>query len=169
MKFILSLLLVLFFFNGFGQADFLAKNGSNYFYKGKGYKYKELTPIYKQHEPAYKMYMEGVGLRKKASRNGLNGLYLIGGGALAVYALSSLPILSLDDSPNPYTSIGVIAVLGGYVLEIIALIQRFKGDSKLRKAVDIFNLGVIEKHGYKQETSLHLNQTSNGIGLVFSF
>ncbi|MDF1694504.1 MAG: hypothetical protein P1U56_01645 [Saprospiraceae bacterium] len=169
MKFILSLLLVFFFFSGFGQGEFLVKNGSNYFYKGKGYKYKDLTPIYRQHEPAYKIYMEGVDLRKKASRNGLNGLYLIGGGALTVLVGSSVADSNLDISPNGYAAFGTIAVLGGYIIEIIALTQRFKGDSKLRNAVDVFNFGVIEKHGYKQETSLLLGQTSNGIGLVLSF
>jgi len=158
-KVLLSLLALMVSFSLLGQADILTKKGKKYYYKGEDYKCKELGPIYEQVPEAIQKYESGLSHKKTARILTFAGLGLIGAGI-------AIPFFSHSFGP---LVIGGLSIMGGITVQIVAIFPRIRGGNQIRKAKDIFNFEMIKRHGYDNRSSLSLNSTSNGIGLVLTF
>ncbi len=148
-----------------GQADLLEKKGRKYTYKGVVYKCKELSTIYKDNQEAMDLYISGRSHKKAANLTAYIGLGFIGLGLGSGLAGS----IAGGDIGLVGLILGVLSAGVGIVLEIVAITPRIVGNRKLKKARKTFNFEMIERHGYKSDTSLLFGVTKNGIGLVMQF
>lgn len=159
MRYLWILFLLIFSSSAIGQADLVTKKGSKYYYKGDQYKCKELGIIYKDSEEAMDIYSSGRKNVKSANFTAYLGIALI--------------VVGLGVAVNSDSFQGVIAgslsIVIGLVVEVVALVPLGIGKGKIRKAMNIFNFDMIERHGYQEEPSVSLGVTKNGIGLVYHF
>jgi len=165
MKHLLVCIPILFSINALSQVDLLSKEGSKYYYIGNKYNYKELDFIYELHQPALELYLSGRQLRIHAKKSGLIGLGLWIGGVTLIVTGAESPRSSWY--PNEFASFATFSLMGSFILEIIALVQRIKGGKKLKRAKNIFNYHMIEKHGYQSDNSFSFGITKNGLGFIY--
>lgn len=158
MKYIATLLLLLFAISGFSQAEFLEKRRNIYVYKGKAYKCDELGEVYKEYQESLDLYISGMKHRSAANTMTYVGLGLLGIGIGGVRT---------DDLG--WKVIGGLSIFGGVLIEFIAIIPRGIASGKLAKARKDFNYEMIRRYGYKEDTSLNLQLNQNGLALVYSF
>ena len=159
MKPLFILIGLLISISSFGQTKLLEKNGNRYIFEGKEYKFKELGQVYSTHEVSLDLYNNGRNKKRVARNMSYIGVGIIGlgiGGGLIVGDVSGAIVAALS-------------IAGGVVLELIALAPRGIGNRKLRKARKEFNYEMIERHGYKEDTSLIFGVTKGGVGLVYQF
>ena len=158
MKILWVFIALLFSCAALGQAELMSKKGSKYYYKNKIYNYKELGTVYAGHDEALEIYMSGRGNIRGANVMAYTGLGMI----LLGVAMASGG--RLDGG-----ILGGFSIATGVLLEVIGLIPRGIGKSKLSKAMKTFNFDMIERHGYNTDPSLSFGMTRNGIGLVYQF
>jgi len=158
MKPICIILFTLFSFVAFGQSDLIEKVGSNYMYRGEVYKCKEMGPIYQKSERSLKLYNAGRTYKTISSIIGYTGLGLILTGTLGVSGLKSDFVLFRTST-----------LATGLFLELIAIAPSLIGSKKLKKAFQTYNFEVLEREGYKPDTSLAFGVTKNRLGFVLQF
>lgn len=150
-----------------GQTHLLTKEGSKYYYQGNEYSCEKLGSVYEQVEPAFKLYVRGKSLSEGGRSKIRFGIGMILGGFVSVYAGASGTISG--QSPNFLAIIGFVGIFGGLSIELIGIGQKISGNNKLRRARNVFNDTMMERHGANSELSLSLAQTYNGIGFVVTF
>jgi len=160
-------LALLFSVSAQGQADLLTKKGSKFYYQDKKYKCKELDPIYEQHCISFDLYNSGLRLKRCGRINGYVGLglFALGLGGVVLGAENIVTRGSL----NYLGVIGGLSIGASFILEVVAIIQKIRGGHKLKKARRLFNIEMIERHGYKEEVSISFGQTTHGLGIAVDF
>ncbi|MEM9547723.1 MAG: hypothetical protein AAGA77_17205 [Bacteroidota bacterium] len=166
MKFLVSVLLCLIVFQSFGQNKVLVKkNKYLYSFDGKLYAFEELGSVYELHEPALKRYKSGRNHKKISKILGWSGLGLfVGGIVVGVSGIES----AFSNSTSTIEA-GLAMMVLAIPVELTAIVFRIIAGSKLRKARKIFNLEMLERHGYRSEAYLSFGTTPNGLGLVLTF
>lgn len=158
MKYCICIILFLFVYSAHGQVDLIAKDNGKYIYDLKIYKCKELGPILEKSEKASMMYQSGINHYKAAKYMFFTGLVT---GGLGIYLISASNAF-IDET-------GALLTVGGAVVSVLALLPRIFGDNKIEISVELFNIDMIEKHGYQSNVSLSFEETNNGVGFVLRF
>jgi hypothetical protein len=155
----LFVLIILFFScSVMGQQDLLIKKEQDYYYQNTRYKCKELGPIYRQNKESYELYISGRKFKKIGQISAYTGAGLIMAGVAVA------PGVSLQNKNTGLLIVGV-----GLFFEMLAITPLLIGRRNLIKARQTFNFKMLERHGFKSDTSLSLAPTHNGFGLLLSF
>ncbi len=167
MKFLIAFLLCFFALQSFGQNKLLVKKTKSlYSFDGQLYGFQELGSVYELHEPALKRYLSGRRNKKISNILAWSGLGLFLGGIVVGLSGAEAAFNSTSDST---AEIGLAMMALMIPVELTAIVFRITAGSKLRKARNIFNLEMLERHGYRSEAYLSFGATNNGLGLVLTF
>jgi hypothetical protein len=158
MKYILLFIALGFFSSVTAQSNLLLKEKGKYFYNEKEYKCEELGDVYINYPESLITYISGRRNKRAANVVAITGVPFLIGGAIG---------LASDDIGG--VIFGAFSFVSGGLLTIISLIPRGIGNAKLQKARKMFNYEMIERHGYREDTSLSIGVTPNGVGLVYQF
>jgi len=157
MKLLVFIVILFFPLATFSQADLIEKYKNRYYYQGKTYKQNELSKIYVLYPESFDLYIRGGKEVTLANIIAVASLPIIFGGVVGL----------TSDAENK--TFAKICLAGGVLLELIAIYPRVKGNRKLKDALELFNFEMIERHGFKQSTSLSFGFNQYGLGLTFSF
>jgi len=125
---------------------------------GKTYSSKQLGEVYIEYNKSMDLYLSGESNKRAANIIAIIGAPFVVGG-----------IIGVTSGDYGGVVLGALSLVAGGIIEIVALIPRGVGSSKLQKARRIFNYEMIERHGYNAETALSISATENGLGFVFQF
>ncbi|MDF1694501.1 MAG: hypothetical protein P1U56_01630 [Saprospiraceae bacterium] len=158
MKCFLSVLLVFMTVSLFSQVDLISKKGGKFLYKDQLFTCNEMGPIYEQSVEAFKLYTSGKKNKMVAKFFAYTGLLFVGGGLLGT---------NYGDLSDRYTGAALLAI--GALLELVSIVPALIGSQKLKKARNVFNLELIEEHGYGIGASLSIGISRHGMGVVLLF
>jgi len=137
----------------------LIKVGKKYIYDGKEYDFKGLENIFSEYEEPLRLYNQGRSRGKTAKYLALGGLAAMGAG---------YGFMAVGNDIGDIVS-GALLVMGGLLVEAVALGFGISAGLKLKKSRKKFNLEMQRKHGYSSGLSFDIGSTRNGVGVILRF
>jgi hypothetical protein len=156
------ILLLFLHVNQISAQDLIIKEGRSYTYQSQLFKYEELKDVLINSAPAYLHYEKYKSARKKAKIFGYTTLGIMATGVYYGTIKKETDCSSGGICPNKVIGvlIGLTAVLPG----TIAIVYSIKAYNHRKKSINTFN-----NHSLKEEVSIKLGATNNGIGMVVNF
>lgn len=151
-----------------GQDYLLIKKGKDYHYQNKIYKYEELSIVYEHHLPSLGLYLYERKIDRQVKDLALVGLGFVGGG-LTLASIGLGPSYKINRRMHIVGAVGILTMVWGGVMEIVAVFLSVEGKAKAKKAHTIFNHEMYKRHGYREDQFLSFGMTNCGIGFTYQF